>query len=135
MTAFEMFLRFIVEGPKLFEMLSPWLLVKAMAYGFGTLYALWVFYIAVMGLKRVRDAGLLSKTAAAFGYPVLLAGLLLDFAANVFVLTVLLGELPRETTVTARLKRHNRTSTGWRKAVAAWAEPLLDPFDPSGDHI
>ena len=38
-------------------------------------------------------------------------------------------------TVTARLKRHNATNTGWRKAVAVWFEPLLDPYDPSGDHI
>lgn len=104
------------------------------------LYALWIFYIAVMGLKRVRDVGQLSKTAAAFGYPVLIVGLMLDLIANLFPLTILLLELPRETTVTARLKRHNRSvpTSGlqrWRKAVAAWAEPLLDPFDPSGDHI
>ena len=103
--------------------------------GFITLYALWVFYLAVMSLKRAKDAGLLTRTAKAFGYPVLFAGLALDFLANVFVLTLLLGELPREGTVTSRPKRHNATSTGWRKAVAAWAEPLLDPFDPSGDHI
>lgn len=99
------------------------------------LWALWLFFLAVMSLKRAKDAGLLTTTAKVFGYPVLFAGLLLDFLANTFVLTVLLCELPREGTVTSRLKRHNRTSTGWRKAVAAWAEPLLDPFDPSGDHI
>jgi hypothetical protein len=51
------------------------------------------------------------------------------------VLTLLLLEWPKEMTVTARLKRHNATSTGWRKAVAVWFEPLLDPYDPSGDHI
>lgn len=105
------------------------------AYGFLLLYALWVFFLAVMSLKRAKDAGLLTTTAKVFGYPVLFAGLLLDFIANAVVLTILLGELPREGTVTSRLKRHNRTSTGWRKAVAAWAEPLLDPYDPSGDHI
>ena len=104
-------------------------------YGFLLLYALWVFFLAVMSLKRAKDAGLLTTTAKVFGYPVLFTGLLLDFIANTLVLTVLLGELPREGTVTSRLKRHNRNSTGWRKAVAAWAEPLLDPYDPSGDHI
>lgn len=106
----------------------------ALLAGFGLLYALWIFYLAVMSLKRARDAGLLTRTANAFGLPVLVIGLVLDFLANVLVLTVLLFELPRETTVTARLKRHNR-GTGWRRAVAAWAEPLLDPYDPSGDHI
>lgn len=102
---------------------------------FLILYALWIFFLAVMSLKRAKDAELLTTTAKCFGYPVLLVGLLLDFLANTFVLTLLLGELPREGTVTSRLKRHNATSTGWRKAVAAWAEPLLDPYDPSGDHI
>ena len=104
-------------------------------WGVGLLWALWLFFLAVMSLKRAKDAGLLTTTAKVFGYPVLFIGLTLDFLANVLVLTVLLIELPREGTVTSRLKRHNRESTGWRKAVAAWAEPLLDPFDPSGDHI
>jgi hypothetical protein len=103
--------------------------------GFFGLYTLWVFFLAVMSLKRAKDANLLTTTAKVFGYPVLFVGLLLDFLLNTFVLTALLGELPREGTVTSRLKRHNLHSTGWRKAVAKWAEPLLDPYDPSGDHI
>lgn len=98
-------------------------------------YALWIFYIAVMGIKRVRDGGGLSPWALRFGYPVLFIGLLLDILVNWFVVTLLLLEWPRETTVTARLKRHNRESTGWRKALVLFFEPLLDPFDPSGDHI
>lgn len=103
---------------------------------FFLLYALWTFFLAVMTLKRAKDANLLTFWAKVFGYPILFAGLVLDFLANVLVLTVILAELPREGTVTSRLKRHNAsTTTGWRKAVAAWAEPLLDPFDPSGDHI
>jgi hypothetical protein len=106
----------------------------AVGIGFGATYALWIFYLAVMNLKRAKDAGLLSKTAMALGYPVLIVGYLLDCFVNVFVMTFLLLELPRETTVTSRLKRHNK-GTGWRKAVAAWVEPLLDPYDPSGDHI
>lgn len=101
----------------------------------GSTYALWIFYIAVMGLKRAKDAGLLSGTAKALGFPVLIVGYLLDCFVNVFVMTVLFLELPQETTVTSRLKRHNKTSSGWRKAVALWAEPLLDPYDPSGNHI
>lgn len=49
--------------------------------GFITLYALWVFYLAGMSLKRAKDAGLLTRTAKSFGYPVLFAGLALDFLA------------------------------------------------------
>lgn len=99
------------------------------------LYALWVLYLAVMNLSRAKKAGLLSRTALVLGTPVLIVGYLLDALMNLFVMTVVLVELPQEFTVSERLSRHNRESTGWRKAVAQWFEPLLDPYDPSGDHI
>lgn len=103
---------------------------------FVSIYVLWIFYLAVMNLKRVRDMGLLHKHALVLGYPVLIIGYLLDGFVNVFVMTVLLLELPREFTVTSRLKRHNRGPDGWRKRLVVWFfEPLLDPFDPSGDHV
>ncbi len=98
-------------------------------------YGLWVFYLAVMGLKRVRDTIGLSKWALRFGMPVLFAGYILDVLVNWFVMTLVLLEWPQETTVTSRLKRHNRESTGWRLEVVKFFEPLLDPFDPSGNHI
>lgn len=98
-------------------------------------YGLWVFYLATMNLKRVRDSGGLSKWALRFGYPVLFCGLLLDIAVNWFVVSLILLEFPQESTVTARLKRHNNESTGWRLAVVRFFEPLLDPFDPSGNHV
>lgn len=110
-------------------------IVYSLLIGLGSTYALWIFYLAVMNLKRAKDAGLLSTTAKVLGYPVLIVGYLLDCFVNFTVMTILLLEIPRETTVTARLSRHNETSTGWRKAVALWAEPLLDPYDPSGNHI
>lgn len=103
--------------------------------GLGSTYALWIFFLAVMSLKRAHEAEMLSPTAKVLGYPVLVIGYALDFFVNVFVMTLVLMEMPQETTVTARLKRHNRESTDWRKAVALWAEPLLDPYDPSGKHI
>lgn len=99
------------------------------------LWTLWVFFLAVMRLKEVRDTVGLTFWCKVFGYPVLFVGLLLDFLCNVFLLSLILLEVPKEGTVTARLKRHNRESTGWRKSVAVWAEQLLDRFDPSGDHI
>ncbi len=102
--------------------------------GFAATYALWVLYLAVMALKRARDAGQLSKLATAFGLPILYVGLILDALVNIFVMTVLLIELPCEWLVTTRLKRHNR-GTGWRQKFAAWCEQFLDPFDPSGNHI
>jgi hypothetical protein len=103
--------------------------------GLASLYLLWIFYLAVMNLKRAKEAGLLTKTAKVLGMPVLIVGYALDCFVNVTLMTIVLFEVPQETTVTARLKRHNRESSGWRKTVAVWAEPLLDPYDPSGDHI
>jgi len=100
----------------------------------ASFYVLWVLYLAVMNLKRVRDVGNLPKPALVLGLPVLAFGLLIDLICNV-LLSVVLLELPREMTVTARLKRHNRDAGGWRKKVAMWFEVILDPFDPSGDHI
>lgn len=88
-----------------------------------------------MNIKRVRDLGKLSILGKVFGYPTLVIGLLLDLYVNVIVMTVLFLELPRELTVTSRLKRHNRFGTGWRQRLANWFEPVLDPIDPSGDHI
>jgi hypothetical protein len=97
-------------------------------------YGLYVFYCAVMNIKRVRDAGKLTKLGVAFGYPTLMIGLVLDLLVNVFVMTIVLLELPRELTVTSRLKRH-KNSFGWRLVVVKFFEPVLDPLDPSGDHI
>ena len=107
----------------------------ALLIGLGSTYALWIFFLAVMSLKRAKDAKQLTTTAKVLGYPVLIVGYILDCFVNFTVMTVLLLEIPQETTVTSRLKRHNQKTSGWRKAVAAWAEPLLDPYDPSGDHI
>lgn len=109
-------------------------MIDILLIGLGITYALWIFYLAVMNLKRAKDAGLLTNTAKALGYPILIVGYILDCFVNFTVMTVLLLEIPQETTVTARLSRHNQ-GTGWRKSIAAWAEPLLDPYDPSGNHI
>jgi hypothetical protein len=103
--------------------------------GLASVYWLWIFYLAVMNLKRAKHALLLHKSAVVLGTPVLIVGYLLDAFANVFVFTVLLLEMPQELTVTARLKRHIKESTDWRSGVASWFIPLLDPFDPSGKHI
>ena len=47
-------------------------------YGFLPMYALWIFYLAVMNLKRARDAGLLNLTAKCLGYPILIAGVAVE---------------------------------------------------------
>lgn len=105
------------------------------AYSFVITYALWIFYLAVMNLKRAKKAGLLNKTALVLGTPVLIIGFLLDFLVNTTVMSLVFLEMPDELTVTARLKRHQKESTGWRLRVVLWLEPILDPYDPEGDHV
>lgn len=102
----------------------------------GLIYALWIFYLAVMNLQRARDANLLSRTAYVMGLPVLYAGLLIDFATNMLPMTILFVEMPREALVTARLTRHINDGEGWRKSLALWlCINLLDQFDPRGYHV
>lgn len=103
---------------------------------FASFYILWILYLAVMNLKNARDRGIrLARHVYWLGYPLLFSGLIVDFMINVFILSILFLEIPKETTVTARLKRHNKAG-GWRGNVAKkFFEPLLDPFDPRGDHI
>lgn len=104
-------------------------------FSVGLFYATWIFYLAIMNLSRAKKAGTLTRTVLVLGTPVLIVGYLLDFLLNALVMTVVLLELPQETTVTARLKRHHKESSGWRLAVVLWFETLLDPYDPDGDHV
>ena len=101
---------------------------------FLAFYLLWFFFLAVMNLKQAKEAGRLNKTAKLMGAPILAIGYILDFLVNIF-LSIPFLEFPHELTVTARLKRHIRHSIGWRKSLACFFIPLLDPFDPSGKHI
>jgi hypothetical protein len=101
-----------------------------------SIYVLWIFYLAVMNLQRSRDAGTLTRPAYYLGLPILYIGLAIDAFVNVFILTWMFLDLPREPLVTARLSRYAAGSNGWRKTLALWyAVNLLDTFDPSGKHI
>ena len=101
----------------------------------SSLYFLWIFYLAVMNLSKAKKEGKLSKIANFFGIPVLVIGLFLDLLCNILI-TVPFLDLPRETTVTARLKRYVKGKDNWRKRFTLWfADDMLDDFDPSGKHI
>ena len=85
---------------------------------------LWVFYLAVMNLKRARDAGTLTKPALVL--------------VNVVVASVLFLEPPhyQRPTLSARLGYHLRYSSNWRYKLSLWiVRNLLDSFDPSGKHV
>ena len=88
-----------------------------------------------MNLKQSYDSGKLHGFALAAGRTVLAVGLLVDFAVQMTVATVLWLELPREATVSARVARLCESGHGYRKDLALWfRRVLLAPFDRSGSH-
>lgn len=104
-----------------------------------SIYVLWLFYLAVMNLKRAKDNGTIQRTALWLGYPILLIGLALDWLVNFVVMTPVFMDLPQSPgeLVTGRLKRYVKEEEfTWRASFARWfAVHILDPFDPSGKHI
>lgn len=103
-------------------------------YALADFYLLWVLYLAVMNLKRAQMNGTLNLQTKILGYPLVWFAYFIDFTCNLIISVVLL-DFPRETTVTEHLKRMKATQTGWRLSIAKWFETILDQFDPSGDHI
>ena len=102
---------------------------------YSTLFVTWIFYLAVMNLKRHRAQ--LHPIAKIHAYPLLFIGLIFDFLVNVVVGTILFLDLPQETLLTGRLKRYHRIAyeNTWRAQLADWiCTHLLDQFDPDGDH-
>lgn len=92
-------------------------------------FVTWIFFLAVMDLKKARDAGRLTKAAQMLGYLILGPGYALDFLFNV-ASSFLFIEFPKELLFTARVSRHIK-ATGWRANLARWfCENLLNPFDP-----
>lgn len=111
---------------------SPLTLVLLVALA---LYLLWVFYLAVMNLWRAKRLGRLSTPAKIFGYPTLLIGYVLDFIGCI-IFSVLLLDMMRETTVTAKFIRIANGPDCWQKRFVLWfADDMLDDFDPTGVHI
>ena len=88
----------------------------------GSLWVLWIFYLAVMSLYRAHHARTLSLPAKLLGYPTLAVGALLDAAVNIIIMSVVFVERPYEWLVTKRLSRHIKTGGGWRRKLAAAIE-------------
>lgn len=98
-------------------------------------WILWVFFVAVMRLKQVRDAGTLTTAMKVFGYPALAVGLLFDLLVQYTIAWAMFWEKPQERTVSGRLWRLSQTGTGWRQSLAIRIRTtLLDAIDPSGVH-
>lgn len=98
-------------------------------------YVTLTMYWAIMNFSRAKSTGTLPPWALRIGYPLLLTGYVMDFLLNTFVVSWILLEIPRELLVTARLSRHIKSESGWRKAVSTWVcKNLLDWADPKGCH-
>jgi hypothetical protein len=103
----------------------------------GTLWALWVLYIAMMNIKRVAATEPMPVRVKLLVYPTMAVFEVVEFIANVVILTVLFVDWPKEIRVSDRLRRYwrNPYRYGWRLYVVRFLKPMLDPFDPAGTHI
>ena len=98
-------------------------------------YVLWLHFLAVMSLQSAINAKTLTPWGLRCGYTVLIPGYLMDVAVQMTVAVLVFAELPRELTVSGRVKRLIATGGGWRLALALWLrDHMLKPFDPTGRH-
>ena len=106
-------------------------------------YLLWCDFLAVMALKAAKGKMKDRRNIFAYslGLTILAKGYLLDFVCNVIHGTVFFfPDLPRELTVSARVKRLcNAPPGGWvvesKRARAEWfRDTLLKDFDQTGGH-
>ena len=104
----------------------------------GLVHLLWVYFVAVMHLKHMKDDGKLTGGVKVMGYPALAVGLVLDLIVHLIIGTVIFIELPdrNEWTLSARLWRlSNDPRPSWRRTLALFLRrSILDPVDPSGIH-
>lgn len=100
-------------------------------------YALWPLYVFAMALYRAHLTGRATLFAWLLAWPLIAAAVILDIALNYTLFALVTADFPKrgEWTFSQRLNRIIR-GTGWRARVATWlADNLLDPYDPTGQHI
>lgn len=102
---------------------------------FLDLYLFFILYVASMGMIRAHKEGKLNSILWVLCVPFVALSWVIDVIHNITLFTLLYLELPRELTVTERLKRHVSEHT-FRGKLSRWiAETLLNPFDYSGNHV
>lgn len=96
-------------------------------------YLLWVFFLAVMKLRDIRDDGKLIGLIKAPAYLTLAFGYVIDMLGNL-LMSVFLLEIPQELTVSKRTARHAKEQTR-RGAFSRWLrKSFLAPADKKGGH-
>lgn len=102
---------------------------------FLDLYLFFILYVASMGMVRAHKEGKLNSILWVLCVPFVALSWVIDVIHNITLFTLLYLELPRELTVTERLKRHVSEHT-FRGKLSRWiAETVLNPFDYSGNHV
>jgi hypothetical protein len=99
------------------------------------LYIFFIIYVASIGMIDAYKAKKLNWLLLVLSFPFVAVCWLIDVAHNVTLFSIIFWELPRELTLTNRLKRHVLEDTK-RGKLARWiAETILNPFDASGSHV
>lgn len=92
-------------------------------------------YIASMGMIRAYAEKKLNGVLWALCLPGIAIAWVVDVLHNLTLFSLFFWEIPKEFTVTARMKRHV-TQKSWRGNLSRWAGlTLLNPFDHTGDHL
>lgn len=99
------------------------------------LYLFFIMYVASMGMIRAHKEQRLNALLWVLCLPFIVLSLIVDVLNNVFVFTFIFAELPKELTVTERLKRHVKQHTFRGKLARFIGDSMLNVFDPTGNHL
>ena len=99
------------------------------------LYIFFILYVASMGMVRAHKEKKLNPILWVMCVPFVALSLVIDVLNNIFVFTFLFAELPKELTVTERLKRHVNQQTFRGKLARLIGDNLLNAFDHTGNHL
>jgi len=94
----------------------------------------WIFYLAMMHLKHNKDK--ITTLIKVSTTPIILVFLIIYFALNILLGSILFLEFPKTLQFTSRCQRHISKNDGsWRyKQAAWWCKNFLDPFGEKGGH-
>lgn len=108
----------------------------AVLAGVPAIILLEFLYIIVMGFDGANKQGKLAPWFVTFGKVFAAVSLVWDVICNVLWTSIIFLELPREATISQRLRRLVKGSPGWRKDLALWFSiNLLNPFSYGKPHI
>jgi len=99
------------------------------------LHLFFIMYVASMNIIKAHDENKLNGVLWVLCLPFVAISLVIDVLNNITLFSLIFWEIPKELTVTARLKRHYRQKT-IRGRLASWiGDVLLNPFDHTGSHL